>query len=163
MNFFQKIIKNRSAKWIIALVVIVNIVGFINIYYNYYYKKTHFDTSGRPQINSNQITKIEIKEGNWNWGDKVWDFSRDTKLTLTNRQDIDFFCTTLSSLPAKYIENIRGDNWLYIYFTENGEDKLAITLNYNYQKETFIEYNDEMYDGIALAKTIRELAEKYGK
>ncbi|MGZ4057236.1 MAG: hypothetical protein ACXVPU_09925 [Bacteroidia bacterium] len=163
MAFFSKIITNKNKSWIIAIVIIINAIAFFNFYYNSYYKKAHFDTSGKPKVDSSQISKIEIREGSWNWGDKTWEFSRDTKLILTNRNDIDSFCNTLSSLSAKYIKNSRPDNWLYIYFTEKGETKLSITLNYNYQKETFIEFNDEVYDGTALAKAIRELANKYGK
>lgn len=163
MIFLSKFIKSKRKRWFIAFVVIINIVGIINIAYSFYFKKKLFDSSRTPQVSSNQITKLEIKEGSWNWGDKVWKFSRDTKLILSNRNDIDSFCVVLSSLPAKYIENIRGDDWLDIYFEENGSNKLAITLKYNHQKEVFIEYNDETYDGTILAKTIKELANKYGK
>ncbi|MDJ1505467.1 hypothetical protein [Xanthocytophaga agilis] len=145
----------KQRKTLIILFIVSNGLFVINASYTLYFRESWFDTSKKPLVNAKSISKIEIREGSWKWSDNEWHFSHDAKLTIVDKKEIETFCTTLQSAPAKYIDNIRPIHWLYIYFTQNGEENLSIVLKVNYQDETFIEYNDHTYNGTGIAELIR--------
>lgn len=157
----NNIFKTRKQLWI--FIILVNFAGITSFAYSLYFKKALFDDTKKPIIETSSITKIDIREGHWRWENREWEFSRDSKLVLTGRNEIETFCSTLKSSRAKYIDNIRPDYWLYIYFTSNNKEELSVVLKQNYQNEIFVEYDGNTYEGTSISLLIQTLADKLEK
>jgi hypothetical protein len=160
MITWKQLVTDKTQRKKLILFVVVSNLLFVVVASYFFFREEFFDTSRRPVVNAKAINKVEVREGSWKWKDMEWSFGHDTKLIISNTNDIANFCDTFQSAPAKYIDNIRPVNWLYIYFTSNGKEELSIILQDNYQGEIFIEYDDHTYDGSGIAELIRALALK---
>lgn len=149
----------KNKKYIIILVIFLNIFALINVLYFFHYKEKWFDKTQHPKIDVKNITKIEIREGMWKWNEKEWKHTNNTKLIITDKIKIKNFCDVMLSAKSKYINNIRPNNWLNIYFYYNyGKEELSVVLKENKKDEIFFEYNNNSFEGKNLSEIIHSIS-----
>jgi fumarate reductase subunit C len=149
----------RNKKYIIILVILLNIIALINALYFFHYKEKWFDKTQHPKIDIKNITKIEIREGMWKWNTKEWKHTNNTKLIITDKTKIIEFCEAMLTSNSKYINNIRPNNWLNIYFYYNyGEEELSVVLKENNDDGIFFEYHNNSFEGKKLSKVIQTIS-----
>lgn len=139
-----------SVKKIIILgVIIINLLGAWSFYYMFYGKKNSFELDKKAKINSSKIKKIETDLGTWKWNDTIFDFYKNYKVVLKDKNDITSFCKIIENAKAKYIDS-RTSYWIDIYLNEvdlNAE----IHLKQSIENEIYFEYENHTYEGIELS------------
>jgi len=138
----------------IIIIVALNLLGLLNMYYVFYYKEAYFDTTQKPVFNAAGINKIEVGDGLWAWGEIGWKkHINGTKLFIRQQTDIDAFIQSVKTSRAKY-NSIRPKQWLDIYFYNDYEKITTITLMEN-SEGIFFEYDGERYEGQNLSEILR--------
>ena len=143
MNFSIK-------KTIILGVIVINLLGAWALYYMFYGKENSFDYSKRAVIISSKIRKIETDLGTWKLNDSIFDFYKDYKVEVENRNDIESFCRIIQNSKPKYIES-RAQYFIDIYLNKVDMEP-QIRLLRTMSNEVYFEYEDHTYEGKELAE-----------
>ncbi|MDP5198042.1 hypothetical protein [Flavobacterium sp. DG2-3] len=131
-------------KILITIIIIISNLSFVLALYNvFYYKKQSFDITEKTKLNPKTISKISNGDGSWNWNGKEYDFYKEYYFSLTQNEIIDF-CKIANSSNAKYIENIRPEQWLDIYILEENGNKTTFTLKQSNDDEIYFEIDNKI-------------------
>ena len=144
----MQIFINMQKKRFLIIVIIISSLLFALILFNqFYYKKATFDTSKRPTIVN--IKSVSNGDGSWTWNHNKYDFYKDFSIKL-DQSEIIQFCAIVNTSHAKYIENIRPQEWLDLYLLNKDGKEIQLTLKRN-DEGVFFEIDHEAYEGNLLS------------
>lgn len=104
------------------------------------------------------IEKVSSGDGKWTWRQGKIDFYNDYTINL-NKTEITQFCEIVNSSHAKYIENIRPEEWFDIYLINKKGKEILLTLKKNDQG-IFFEIDNEAFEGNMLNKFLENKIRK---
>ncbi|MBL7951097.1 MAG: hypothetical protein JNM62_05200 [Flavobacteriales bacterium] len=143
----------------IILAVISNTLCLVMVARESFLDEWMFDKQRKATIDPKDVQVVIIGAGSWKWPDVEWEFVRPQRMRLKDRGEIDSFCRTVSSLPAKYIDNIRPmNNWVEIDVEFNDHSSEHGVIKQNYQDEIFLEFDGHSYEATPLKDWLRQLA-----
>lgn len=143
----------------IILAVISNTLCMIMVARDSFLDEWMFDKQRKATIEPKDVEAVIIGAGSWKWPDVEWEFVRPERIRLKDRGEIDSFCQTLLSLPAKYIDNIRPmNNCVEVDVEFKDHSREHGVLKQNYQDEIFLEFDDHTYEATSLKEWLRHVA-----
>jgi hypothetical protein len=145
--------KKRS---FILVIIISNLLFAMILFNQFYYKKASFDTSKKPTIV--EIKSVSNGDGSWTWKRRKFDFYKDFSINL-DKTEITQFCVIVNSSHAKYIENIRPEEWFDIYLVDKNGKEIQLTLKRN-DEGVFFEIDHEAFEGNLLSKYLENKIRK---
>ena len=146
----------QKKRLLIIVIIISNLLFALVVFNQFYYKKASFDTSKKPNIV--EIKRVSNGDGKWTWKQKKFDFYKDFSINL-NKTEINQFCEIVNSSHAKYIKNIRPEEWFDIYLVSKNGKEIRITLKKN-DEGIFFEIDNEAFEGNALNKFLENKIRK---
>ena len=146
----------QKKRFLIIVFIISNLLFALILFNQFYYKKATFDTSKRLTIVN--IKSVSNGDGSWTWNHNKYDFYKDFSIKL-DQKEITQFCEIVNSSHAKYIENIRPEEWFDLYLVGKNGKEIQLTLKRN-DEGVFFEIDHEAYEGNQLSKFLENKVRK---